>query len=248
MLSRVRLTVNRLLTVISDQTLYSSCRFGFPRLPAGSGKASRSAPASLTAECAAVLPLFLMVIVTLLVFTDLFGTLSAKRLTLLTRAEQIAAAGAGPQWVRLSASCPFELPFALPGIRTVRLAAGIRVRSFTGADPDSFSQDDAGGDSTAVYVTDYESVYHTRQACTHLSLAVMQSDTARIGQLRNAYGNRYKKCDGFPAGYTGPVYLTANGDRYYPSADYPGLKRHVHITSADEAEGLALCERCAHAS
>ncbi len=250
MLSRVQTTSQQQHIVISDQTLYSSlCRADFPKpMPSERGKVSRNVSASMTAECAAVLPLFLMAIVTLLFFIDLLGTASAKRPELTGQAEYLASGPAGPEWVDLYESCAMSLPFPLPGIRQVRIPVRVRVRRWRGADEDTFAGAESPSGGKAVYVTDYESVYHTRPDCTHLALTVLRSDTSHVSALRNTDGKKYRKCDGFPSGYEGPVYLTPNGDRYYPSPDYAGLTRHVHIKTSEDVAGLSLCERCAHAS
>ena len=59
------------------------------------------------------------------------------------------------------------------------------------------------------------------------------------------YGRKYKPCDGFPPGYRGTVYITAKGDYYYPSLDYPSLTRSVRIESLDDTCGRPKCSRCA---
>ena len=72
--------------------------------------------------------------------------------------------------------------------------------------------------------------------CTHLDLTIIATTTDEVGSLRNEYGARYRKCDYFPSGYTGPVYVTAKGDRYYPSLNYGGVTRH-------DSGRLQLCLR-----
>ena len=223
-------------------------------------------PASLTAEAALSLPLFLMAVITLLVFLSLPGKLSEQTLRLSGRARALASAAgtvsgavspgsAGPSagspaadlWIDLPETLTMSAPFAALPVSPVRLAVRARVRAWTGGGEGTFSAYDGAGSGSGdtVYVTDYESVYHTHADCTHLDLTILISDTAHVGSLRNAYGSRYKPCSGFPKGYHGPVYLSKNGDCYYPRADDPGLTRHVHVVGSEDAAGLPLCERCA---
>ena len=219
---------------------------------AACGKAFRC-PSSLTAECALILPLFLMAVLIMLSSIDLPGDLVAENLKLSNRARALAsyAGTAGSEdsaalWIDLTSSVKPRISFsAIPHIR-VRAEARARVRSWVGFRASDFSgEGDSGSSGETVYVTDYESVYHTHADCTHLDLTVIRSDTESVGSLRNVYGKRYKKCDGFPSGYHGEVYVTAKGDYYYPSPDYGSLSRHVHIVSSEETDGLPLCSRCA---
>ena len=220
------------------------------------GKALRC-PSSLTAECALVLPLFLMAVLTMLSVIDLLGDLGAEDLSLSNRARELAvyagaAGGSGPEWIDLTAQVRPKISFSVFPSGGIRAQARARVRVWKGFDASDFSPGETASDAEqTVYVTDYESVCHTHADCTHLDLTVIRTDTKTVGSLRNVYGERYKKCDGFPSGYTGTVYVTAKGDRYYPSSDYAGLNRHVRITTAGEAGGLPVCSRCAerdHAS
>ena len=214
------------------------------------GKAFRC-PSSLTAECALVLPLFLMAVLVMLSAVDLVGSLPAENMKLSNRARKLASyAGAadweGSEWIDLISSVKPEIHFSALPFLPVRTEARARVRAWTGFSASDFqSGEGENGSAETVYVTDYESVYHTHEDCSHLDLTVIKTDTASVGSLRNAYGKRYKKCEGFPPGYTGTVYVSAKGDCYYPSPDYAGLSRHVHIVSSEDTGGLPLCSRCA---
>ena len=42
-----------------------------------------------------------------------------------------------------------------------------------------------------VYVTEYESVYHTSESCTHLDLSVHRGIKTQVEQKRNEYGGKY---------------------------------------------------------
>ena len=205
--------------------------------------------ASLTIECALTLPLFIMACTVLLLLVSLPGRCAEEMLDLSNKARQMAVyssalGGAGAEWIDLPSFVTQKVPFFS---QTLRVPVRARCRVWAGADEGTLSSASApaSGSDALVYVTDHESVYHTHADCTHLDLTIFATDTEHVGSLRNIYGERYRKCDGFPAGYTGSVYVTSKGDRYYPSTDYGGLTRHVHLVSSSETGGLPLCERCA---
>ncbi len=205
--------------------------------------------ASLTIECAMTLPLFVMACTVLLLLVSLPGRCAEEMLDLSNKARQMAVyssvlGGTGTEWIDLPSFVTERIPFFS---QTVRVPVRARCRVWAGADEGAFSSasGSSAGSDPLVYVTDHESVYHTHADCTHLDLTILATDTEHVGSLRNIYGERYKKCEGFPKGYSGPVYVTSKGDRYYPSTDYGGLTRHVRMVSSSETGGLPLCERCA---
>ncbi len=215
----------------------------------------RIGSASLTLESAAVIPLFLIACVILIMFMDALRIQGEKNLDLSNKARQIAVAAglsgssAEGKWIDLRSVETYRFPYAFPGIPKLRCALRARVYPWIGSDTGIRPAGDGEGDGKPgdemVYVSDYESVYHTDPSCTHLDLTVFMSTTSEIGSLRNEYGEKYRKCDGFPKGYRGTVYATAKGDCYYPSDQYGGIVRHVHMAHASDCAGLRLCERCA---
>ena len=224
--------------------------------------------ASLTAECAVVLPLFFFAVLTLICLMDAAALEASGNLALSNRAREMAAAagtasaasgafegGAAKEgntgsasaltgaWIRLRSSESVPFPVPLLSRRGIRVRTSARVYPWIGYAPGS---DDAGaGQDGMVYLTDYASVYHTFADCTHLDLAIYATTTAQVGRLRNEYGRRYQPCSGFPSGYAGVVYVTKKGDCYYPSLSYAGLTRHVYLVPRSNAGHLAVCERCA---
>ncbi len=203
---------------------------------------------SLTIEAAFILPLFFLAMTGLALVMNVMGGLTEKSIDLSNKARTAAMYSGvlddADLWIDLKTTYEYEIPvcaFPLPGIRVPVRA---RVRAWSGKGPGTLSGNDIADSSGIVYVTDYESVYHTDPECTHLSLSVKTVPYEKISGLRNIYGSRYKKCDGFPKGYTGPVYYTDKGDRYYPSPDYGGITRHVRIVKRSDVPGLRLCQRC----
>ena len=219
------------------------------------GTGGRIRQASLTLECAAVLPLYLIACVVLIMLMNAVKIQGTKNLELsnkvrvLAEAAPLAGSGSdsGSRWIDIRKIERFRFPVSFPGIPKLRILLRARVYPWTGCDGNLFagSGNDNGSSEHTVLVTENRSVYHTDPDCTHLDLAVFKSTTSEIRNLRNAYGRKYKKCRGFPKNYSGPVYAAAKGDFYYPSENAGSLIRHVSIVSEKECAGLTECERCA---
>ena len=224
--------------------------------------------ASLTLECAAVLPLFLFACMTLLMFMDAVHAQTEETLTLSNKARKLSAAagllsqssetsaestkdsaGSGDGiWIDLKKTYTYKHPFPIFALPRIRIP--IRARAYPWIGSSNGIRDGSGSgegpeEGDIIYITDNESVYHTHPDCTHLDLTIIKTSLSNVHSLRNADGKRYKRCRGFPRGYTGPVYVSARGTYYYPSTDYGALTRHVHITTSTEHGDLPLCSRCA---
>ena len=226
-------------------------------------------PASLTCECAFVLPLFFLAAVTLILFMNAVSLQVRTDLDLSNRVRQMAvlageasqAAGAagvtGPEsgsgektgetlWIDLPGVRVYDFPVSLIPQAHIKVAARARVYPWVGIRSWSGTDYEAGSDeSEMVYVTDNREVYHTHADCTHLDLTIIATTLDDVGKLRNADGKKYKPCSGFPKNYSGTIYVTAQGDYYYPSLSYGSLTRHVHLVKKSDLPALPLCERCA---
>ena len=205
---------------------------------------------SLTVEAAWAVPLFFLGVLSLIFMMELYGTYAEKTVRLQEQAETAAAyaslaGGAAPPvielWDRFTYR-PRWYPDALPG---VSLAVRGRVKPWTGRTAEESAQVQ-GETEEMVYVTDYESVYHTSSSCTHLALTVQAVSGSAAGRKRNVYGKRYHACDKCvgSGGKNTVVYITNEGDCYHNSAECSGLKRTTHLVRRSEAEGLPLCSRC----
>lgn len=210
--------------------------------------------ASLTVECAGILPVFFIACLTLIVFMNAMRIQVKENLSLSNKARKMAMAAnllgenADGNWVDLIKSYKMEFPFPELGVPKLKIALRARVYPWVGSskgiggaasDGDGTSKDDT------VYLTDNREVYHSHSDCTHLDLTIIKTDMTGVKKLRNAYGKKYRKCPDFPRDYSGPVYVTAKGDYYYPSTNYGSLTRHVQVCRKEEAAGLELCSRCA---
>ena len=208
---------------------------------------------SLTLESALVLPLFFFTVVTLASFMDAVGLQTRTNLSLLGQAERTALmagaagelAGRGEKdfWIDLSYTEPFTCGYGLLPVPKLKIAVRARVYPWIGGTI-PLSAGAAEGSGGMVLVTDNQEVYHTHADCTHLDLTIIETTTEQVSSLRSRDGSRYKHCRGFPKGYTGKVYVTAEGTYYYPSLDYAALTRHVHLVDAADHPELKECERC----
>ena len=227
-----------------------------------------SLPASLTAECALILPFFFLCLLTLASFMDIYALRAELRLEASNKA-RLAAAGAiiGEELLPPALSLPSStdgdtpsdpntclertavrtqtFPFSPIPLPSVTVTGRSAVYPWIGAS-DTYNQSHASaGSDTLVYVSETESVYHTDADCPHITVTVITADTAAITAMRNADGSRYRPAPGVPTAYAGTVYTTPTGLYYYASPDVPALTRRVRLVSLEEAEALPLCSRCA---
>ncbi len=203
--------------------------------------------ASLTVECALVLPVFFVAVIILTSFMNAVKLQTVTNLELSNKARKYAVAAyygeaSAVPWITLSKSETYTSLVTFPGVKSVKVRCYAKVHVWDGSPLTADSGDDEFGNM--VYLTDTASVYHTHSDCTHIDLSIFQSSVTEIGSLRNVSGGKYKPCQGFPKNYHGPVYATKTGDYYYPSLEYASLTRHVRMVSRKEAGELHECSRC----
>lgn len=207
--------------------------------------------ASLTVECAITLPFFFLSVIMLISFMDAVGLHAEKSLELSNRVRQMAmyagtlGSDGEEAWIDIPWTVTYRFPVRCVPVPDMKFAIRARVHAWTGYSGSDEKTEAAQNSGEYVYLTENQEVYHTHADCTHLNLCIMRTDMSAVGRMRNQYGSRYKPCPGFPAGYSGDVYITAKGDYYYPSTDYGSLTRHVRIASRKEHTDLCLCSRCA---
>lgn len=147
-------------------------------------------------------------------------------------------------WMR--AQIMYRIPLSVIPLPPIRLYNESRVNSWVGAETGKHGYGETGDEDAMVYVSEYESVYHTSEACTHLDLTVHQADRQDMDALRNAYGGKYhvcEKCGNFPA-KGGQVYYSEKGNSYHFQKNCAGLKRTVRLVSKSQLSGKHECERC----
>lgn len=145
----------------------------------------------------------------------------------------------------LRASGTYQLLVSFFPAARISFQNQVKVHAWTGYDggQDGYGQEDEG---KLLYVTDWESVYHTYSDCTHLELSIQQVSYESVKESRNAYGGKYDSCpycieDGEKPGY---VFITENGDRFHSSQNCQSLKRTVHLVEPSQVAHLDQCERC----
>lgn len=96
-----------------------------------------------------------------------------------------------------------------------------------------------------VYISDYASVCHRKENCTHLRLDVREVDRSRLASLRNAGGSSYETCRLCGVKEIGStVYVGRDGNRYHSIRTCSGLKRTVHAVRYSRVRGMKMCTRC----
>lgn len=98
-----------------------------------------------------------------------------------------------------------------------------------------------------VYITENQSVYHTRYNCSHLQLQVEMVAAGTIEDLRNELGGTYGSCgvcDPPPLAEMSHAYITTAGGSYHIGLDCSGLKRTITSVPLEEVIGKGVCQRC----
>lgn len=207
----------------------------------------------MTVEAALAIPFFFLCMTSLVTMPDLFANYAAKTVSLQQEAEKaaktatvVAPAGPGGDAAIIDAAESMSYqPFALPfSFGKMNFACRGRARAWVGYTGDDGAS--AQDNDEMVYVTDYESVYHTDSSCTHLDLTWKKVPGGCVSALRNRSGKKYHACEKC-AGKGGPgavVYLSPDGDAYHNSPSCSGLTRHVRMIRKSETEHMRECSRC----
>lgn len=250
---------------------------------------------SLTVECALVLPLFFLAVVTLTGILDLYRIQIRIQTSLCEGARELGMyaycregedsspvglvedavciaygrkkvrdsfgeeklsqiiggvngiffAGSGYQneTVTLKASFLYSCPVAFFRLFPVRIWTEGQARAWTGYNGVTYG---SGEEEELVYVTEWESVYHTSAACTHLSLDIQKIRLSEARNSQNEYGAQYHPCEKCVGDTDGgkQVYITRTGSCYHNSRDCPGLTRTVMAVKKSQASTLRKCSRC----
>ena len=148
--------------------------------------------------------------------------------------------------VTLKANYLYKSPVSLFPVFPVKIEAAAAAQAWLGYNGDKYGNTDDSPGGEMVYVTDYESVYHTSGDCTHIKLAVKHVGMQSAVQGRNEYGDKYYPCEKCMRGHEkdGFVYITDKGNRYHSDSACGGLSRHVRFMKKSEADNRNLCSRC----
>lgn len=145
--------------------------------------------------------------------------------------------------IQLKATITYQLPFSILPVSKIKVGNGSVVHAWTGYDSGDAGKTDGGAGGEMVYVSDYESVYHTSVHCTHLDLSIHQGTKEQVERQRNEYGKKYHACERC-GGDSHLVYYTEKGDRYHSEASCSGLKRTVRLVEKSQIQAHTQCERC----
>lgn len=148
--------------------------------------------------------------------------------------------------IELWISGHYKLPVSILPLPKIVFQNRVNVHDWTGYSGDfgGGGASDIGGEM--VYVTDYQSVYHTSSKCTHLELSIVQTTKNQVAYERNENGAKYYDCPHCVNGneHLGTVYITKTGDRYHADLNCQSLKRSVRLVEKDLLSGISECSRC----
>lgn len=146
--------------------------------------------------------------------------------------------------VTLKVSFFYTGPGGFFRIFPVRIRLSEQVRAWTGYDGNPRCR---LASEDIVYISQWESVYHTSQNCTHLKLSITKISKTEVENRLNEYGEHYYACE--KCAETGSaqsfVYITKTGNRYHNTRNCGGLTRTVTAVKKSVLEGLRACSRCA---
>lgn len=214
------------------------------------GRASAHAfrKGSMTVECALVLPLFFLGMITLIGFMEIYQLQTEKLTNLCDRAKEMgmfAYAAGGPAEITIPALYTYESSVAVIPLPKVWMKTSVTVHSWIGYE--GGSEDSKGlQPEEMIYVTVYGAVYHTDPACRHLDLSVKSVSQGSVENLRNQYGEKYHRCELCGEKAAGElVFITDTGNRYHTSEQCGGLKRTVRLVKKSDYADLPCCKDCA---
>lgn len=144
--------------------------------------------------------------------------------------------------IQLYAHITYKLPFPIFSFSKLTVKNSSKVAAWVGYWPQDWENQE-GGEEEMVYVSNYESVYHTSACCSHLDLSVHKDEKEKVKDKRNAYGKKYQQCEKCK-GESTQVYYTEKGEHYHTQAACSGLKRTVRLIEKSQVLTLQQCERC----
>ena len=147
--------------------------------------------------------------------------------------------------IRLKAVYFYKSPFSLFSFWPARLQASVSADAWLGYEASKGEMQELPGDRI-VYATEYESVYHRSEDCTHLRLQVTPADRNEVETMKNIYGEKYKPCEVcMGENHMGRlVYIAEKGNRYHSRRDCGALTRHIRLVRERDMTGKEPCSRC----
>lgn len=146
--------------------------------------------------------------------------------------------------VILKASFFYQVPFGLFRLLPIPVTVESQARAWIGFEGTVFGGTEEKEEM--VYITDWESVYHTSDSCTHLNLSVEGVSLSQAKSGRNEYGTRYHPCEScIGHGKENQiVYITQKGDAFHNHIHCGGISRSIKMVKKSETGAFRACERC----
>ena len=206
--------------------------------------------ASLTIETALVLPLFVLGMVTLLSFMDIYKLQTEHLSSLCQKAKSAGmyafqADGKGTEEITLPDVYAYQPVGGLVFLPKVWMYNSVKVHAWVGTDHKTGGDENQKAE-TMVYVTESGQVYHKKLSCSYLKLSVTKVSGSSISSRRNAYGEKYHACEtcSLHQKPAASVCITDKGNRYHNQESCSGLKRSVRLIKESELSGMHVCSRC----
>lgn len=200
---------------------------------------------SLTVECALVLFLFFMGMVTVISFMEIFPLQVQRQSRLRERVEMVGMGydswEGAPQEVSLPDLYTWRPQISVTVLPPVVFTSEVTVHTWTGYQGDGEDQ----GTEEIVYVAQNGKVYHRRSTCSYLKLSVEGITREELSWRRSEDGSKYRPCEKCIDGKTPSyVYITGSGDHYHSLVTCSGLKRTVRVVPLSQVCEWAACSRC----
>lgn len=206
--------------------------------------------ASLTLETAMVMPLFMLGLISMISFMDVYKLQTEHLVRLCEKAKlagmcAYAFSGQGTEEITLPDFYTYRPPGGIVPLPSLWLHTSVKVRAWTGKEWEVF-QDSGRQEEEMVYVTEKGRVYHRNPGCSYLNPSVNQVGSAYMASMTNQYGQHYSACEICCAGQApgGSVYITSSGNRYHNLESCSGLKRTVRMVKHAQVKGMPACSRC----
>lgn len=218
---------------------------------------------SITVEASLAVPLFFLVVCSLLYLFELMGEqmqiqqelVSAARIYETYEIKQpVLSLDSGVVWKLQwdlkedSGLCKCEWNRSIPVMGnwfSVSVTQKMPVRNYTGAS--MVPESGADGDRY-VYVAENGIVYHMKINCTYLHLGIQETNVNQLQTARNRSGGIYKPCESCmkkeQAVQGMQLFITPYGDRYHKTKDCSGLRRTVRKVKKSQVGALPPCSKC----
>ncbi|MCH5268392.1 MAG: hypothetical protein J1E62_08625 [Lachnospiraceae bacterium] len=218
---------------------------------------------SITVEASIVVPLFFLLVFSLLYLFPVIGEQLQVQKELVSAAKKYEGYEISQPLIQLDSGRIHNLKWDIDGdygvcickwnksipmlgdwffvVTTQRMP----VRKYTGL---SMVPEETAEDDTYVYLAENGTVYHLMVTCTYLHLGIREISAERLQTERNRSGGIYKPCErcmkNIQVSDGVDVFITPYGDRYHCTKDCSGLRRTVRKVKKSEVGNLPPCSKC----